>query len=204
MFPSGACWELPFHSRPAKIPPMKNHPLILVGMLLCTTQTLVSGEKPWTPGMPYDADRRESASDPVESPWGSSTSAERAEYRMLHLMEAHKNATILILQLDRDGKLEHETAVRLRGVVGSLDEALECSYREAIPYFAKAENPTLLTMMLYHYELYGVRSSMERWDPTISSLRKLDPDIAERAKKLAGANRSKLYRHAKTETANTE
>lgn len=162
-------------------------------------QALASGEKRWTTDMPYTADRRESASDPVESPWGFSTSAETAEYRLLHLMEAHKNATILNLQLDRDGELEHETAVRLRQVVGSLDEALECSYRDAIAYFAKAENPSLLLMMLYHYELYGVRSSMERWLPTISSLRKLDPEMAKRAKKLADANRSTLHRHSESE-----
>ena len=179
--------------------PMNRQPFILIGILMCTAQALVSGEKPWTPEMPYTSDRRESAKDPVESPWDFSGTAASAEYQMLHLLEAHKNATILNLQLDRDGKLNHETAVRLRQVEGDLDEALACSYHDVIPYLRKAPNPSLLMMMLYHYELYGIRSSMERWIPTMSSLRKIDPETSARAKKLADANRSKLYRHAKSE-----
>ncbi|MEM7384807.1 MAG: hypothetical protein AAF514_07660, partial [Verrucomicrobiota bacterium] len=178
---------------------MKKQAIILIGILMFTAQALVSREKPWTPDIPYNTDRRDSANDPAESPWDFSSSAATAEYRMLHLMEAHKNATMLNLRLDRDGKLDHETAVRLRQVEGSLDEALECSYRDAIPYFAKAANPSLLMMMLYHYELYGVRSSKEGWIPTISSLRRIDPETSARAKKLAEANRSRLYRHAETE-----
>ena len=132
--------------------------------------------------MPYNIDRRLSSRGPTESRWDFSEEARNVEYRMLYLLEADKHARQLMDRLDT---LDQELFRHVMTVNGNLDEVLECSFREAIPYFEKVENPTLLLMMLFHYEVYRKGSAMERWDGTISALRKIDPEIAGKAKRFA-------------------
>ena len=67
--------------------------------------------------------------------------------------------------------------------VDHLDEVLQMSYHDAIKGFRTKPNPTLLLMMLYHYDAH-VKSAMERWAPTIEALREIDPVINEKRKML--------------------
>jgi len=99
-------------------------------------------------------------------------------------MEADRNAK----KLDPK-KLSEDDQVTLHTVIDHLDEALELSYRDAIPCFQTKANSTLLLMMLYHYEAH-VHSAMERWEPTIGALKQIDPAITRQASDLAATKHS--------------
>jgi hypothetical protein len=156
--------------------------------LICAVASfgsLHAGEVPWTPEAPYNYDRRQSASEDDPSPWASSSDFSRVEYRLTYLMEADRNA----IKLARGEKLDENDNMLLHAVIDDLDEALEVCYREAIPCFKTRPNPTLLLMMLYHYDVY-VNSAMERWEPTIEALRQLDPATTQKPDKLSAATKA--------------
>lgn len=159
--------------------------VILFFCLLAILQILRAGEVPWTPETSYNYDRRQSHSEDDPSPWASDRTARRIEYRLIYLMMADRNAKTL----DHKKKLGEDDSVLLHTVIDDLDECLEVCYREAIPCFKAKLNPTLLLMMLYHYDVH-VNSAMERWLPTIGALRKLDPTITVNAEKLASSTKS--------------
>jgi hypothetical protein len=165
---------------------MKTHQILLLATLLITTSTLLlqAGEVPWTPETPYNYDRRQSASVDDPSPWAIDHDYRRIEYRLVYLMEADRSAK----KLERATKLPEAESLLLHRSIDNLDEVLEVCYREAIACFKAKPNPTLLLMMIYHYSAY-VNSAMERWDPTIDALRKLDPAITEEAVKLVSSSK---------------
>ncbi len=149
-----------------------------------SSAVLLPGEVPWTPETPYCYDRRQSASEDNPSPWDSDPELDRVEYRLVYLMEADRCAK----KLRKSAKLPEAEAVLLYGAVDHLDEILEMSYHDAIKGFRTKPNPTLLLMMLYHYDAY-VKSAMERWAPTIEALHEIDPVITKRAENLTGSEK---------------
>jgi hypothetical protein len=177
---------------------MKTHITIIAALLASCISSLSADEKPWTPDMGYNVDRRLSAGGPINSPWDFSKEAERAEYRMLYLLEAHRDAVMLALAFERkvgEGKISQEQIVQLRQVGGNLNEVVQASYAEASPYFTTRKNPTLLLMMLYHFEVYCYGGdSNEGWPVTIKSLQELDPAITAKAKELAKQGIENLHK----------
>ena len=103
---------------------------------------------------------------------------------VVDLMEADRCAK----NLRKSVKLPEEEASLSHGTVDHLDEILQMSYHDAIKGFRTKPNPTLLLMMLYHYDAY-VKSAMERWAPTIEALREIDPVINKKAENLAGSGK---------------
>ena len=144
-----------------------------------------------------------SVGDPIKSPWSFSAEAQRAEYRMLYLLQAHKDAILLALSFERkvgEGKITQEQIVKLRQVGGNLNDVVRCSYTDVTPYFSTNNNPTLLLMMLYHFEVYCYGGdSDESWPTIIKPLQELDPEITAKAMELAKkgtAERNKITEKA--------
>ena len=167
---------------------MKMHSIFAISILLGCSLGLQAQEKPWTPDMDYNTDRRLSAGDPDVSPWKFSTETRRAEYGMLYLLQAHKDAILLSGKLRSkvgEGKITQEQIFQLRRIGANLDEVLKSSYGEVTPHFSCKKNPTLLLMMLYHYEVYGPGGDSESWPTIIKPLQDLDPEITAKAKELA-------------------
>ena len=168
---------------------MKKHGLLIIGILAFCGSGLHAEEKPWKPDMGYAVDRRLSASEPITSPWEFSKEAERAEYQMLYLLEAHKDATLLALNLRHKGgdvSITQEQRNQLNHVVGNLSEVVRTSFSDVTPFFLTKMNSTLLLMMLYHYEVYCYGGdSSESWPVIIKPLQDLDPVITAKAKELA-------------------
>lgn len=163
---------------------MHRHALVLL-YLFAMSRAIADDEIPWTPDLPYNADRRQSSSDNYSGAWEATPAFRRVEYRLTYLLEADLNAKKLRLTV----KLPEAEGSLLYKAIDDLDEVLEVCYREAIPCLKDKPNPNLLLMMLYHYDAY-VHSAMERWEPTIDLLRKLDPAIAEKAQKLADSKKA--------------
>ena len=158
--------------------------VIYLSCLMIGFSILQAGEVPWIPETPYNYDRRQSASEEDPSSLAHDRNASRIEYRLIYLMEADRSAK----KLRQAAKLPEAEGVLLYRSIDDLDAVLEVCYREAISCFKAKPNPTLLLMMLYHYSAY-VNSAMERWEPTIKALRKLDPTITEKAEKLASSSK---------------
>ena len=168
---------------------MKTYPMFAISVLFSFSSMVHAEPKPWTPSMSYSESRWRSVSDPHPRLWTFSKVAERAEYQMPYLLQADKDATLLALSLEskvREGKISQGQIVQLRGIGGSLHEVVRCMYEDVTPYFEKKPNPTLLLMMLYHFEVYCYGGdSDESWPDIIEPLQALDPAITAEAKKLA-------------------
>lgn len=168
---------------------MKTSPMSLIASLVIGLASSSAKEKQWSPDMDYNVDRRESGSDPITSPWDFSADAQRAEYGMLYLSQADKDAVILALELEHkvgEGTLTQQQIVRLRRISGNFADVVKCEYTEVTPYFLKRANPTLLLMMLYHFEVYRHGGDAdESWPSVIKPLQELDPVITAKAKELA-------------------
>jgi len=191
--PQPCCWHCrkpaPHRCRSEKNKPMKNHSLVAALLLCAMTPVAQSKEKPWSPSMPYNVDRRLDSGDPDPSPWTFSKDAQRAEYRMLYLLQAHKDAVLLALSMERKVKsreITQEQIIEPRSIDGNLVEVVKCSFSDVLPYFKAKSNPTLLLMMLYHFEVYcRGGDSDEGWPAIIKPLHEIDPEITAKAKELA-------------------
>ena len=168
---------------------MKPYAVSAIVILLISLASSSAKEKQWTPNMDYNVDRRESGGDPITSPWDFSVDAQRAEYSMLYLLQADKDAAILAQELEHkvnEGTLTQEQIVRLRQIGGNLGDVVISAYADVTPYFSTQKNPTLLLMMLYHFEVYRHGGdSNESWPSVIKPLQELDPAITAKAKGLA-------------------
>lgn len=160
--------------------------LYLLCVSLSMSAILRAGEIPWTPDTPYNFDRRESASGGDPSPWAETPEYSRIEYRLIYLMEADRAAK----RLAQTAKLSEAEHSLLSTTLDDLGEVLIGFYGEAMTFLKIKPNPTLLLMMLYHYNTY-VQSANENWPRIIATLRRLDPTITAKAETLAPSNNTK-------------
>ena len=178
---------------------MKKHQLLILATLLGTMYSLSAEVQPWSPDIRYDTSR--AGFEDSDTPWGLSPEARDAENTLRHVLEAHKQAVILGLGFPPHNGLDQKAYERVKAISGCLGDVVTSEYLRILPYFKKKSNPTLLLMMLYHFEVYCAGGDGdESWPWIIEHFQKLDPATTAKAKEMAKKGKADLHRIAeKTE-----
>lgn len=101
------------------------------------------------------------------------------QFRLQYLMQAHREAKELAASED----LDDANRRKVSRIVDDLEESLLPCYSESLRCFKKdSKNPTLLLMMIYHYQVYiKPYTANEGWSKIVGILEQVDPDITREA-----------------------